>query len=92
MINDSNWRYVFGLPILFEVYGIIILIFIIKHESIIELLRKESKDSKLLLGELKKIYTVPKTMTYKDLAIKLEGEIQVQETDPTTVCQAFTKR
>lgn len=35
MIDDQNWRIVFGFPILLEIYVIAILLFVIKNESII---------------------------------------------------------
>lgn len=35
MIDDQNWRIVFGFPILLELYTVIVLLFIIKHESMI---------------------------------------------------------
>lgn len=38
MKDDENWRVVFGVPIILEVYTLIVLLFIIKHESIIKLL------------------------------------------------------
>lgn len=38
MIDDENWRIVFGFPIVLELFAIVTLLFIIKHESIIQLL------------------------------------------------------
>ena len=35
MKDDQNWRLVIGVPIILEIYTLIVLIFIIKHESII---------------------------------------------------------
>ena len=49
MIEDQNWRIVFGLPIVFELYSIIVLLFVIKHDSIIDLIQKKGTDSPILL-------------------------------------------
>ena len=38
MKDDQNWRFVFGFPIILEIYVIITLLFVIKHDSIIQLL------------------------------------------------------
>lgn len=35
MKDDQNWRLVLGVPIILEIYTLIVLIFIIKHDSII---------------------------------------------------------
>lgn len=35
MMDDGYWRLVFGMPIIFQVYTIVALLFIIKHESIL---------------------------------------------------------
>lgn len=48
MKDDENWRLVFGVPILLEIYTLVVLLFIIKHESIIKLLQVEEATSTLL--------------------------------------------
>ena len=48
MKNDENWRLVLGMPILLELFTIIVLLFIIKHESINQLLQTEEVSSDLL--------------------------------------------
>lgn len=64
MKDDSNWRIVLGMPILFEAATIVVLTVFIKHESMITLLQKEESGSELLAGELRKIYSIPMSMTY----------------------------
>lgn len=65
MKDDQNWRLVVGVPIILEMYTLIVLIFFIKHESIIQLLQNEDESSELLKNELKKVYSLPKSMTYE---------------------------
>ena len=65
MKDDQNWRIVFAVPIVLEIFTIIVLTFIIKHESIIQLLQNEPQGSELLTRELKKVYTLPDSMTYE---------------------------
>lgn len=92
MLDDQNWRLVFGLPILFELYTIIILVFFIKYESIIQLLQAEPPTSATLQAELRKVYSIPKTMTYEQLAVKLKREIKLKDAMPCTVIEALTNR
>lgn len=56
MLDDQNWRLVFGLPIVLEIYTILMLVFFIKQESIIKLLQSESPGSDVLHNELRKVY------------------------------------
>lgn len=65
MKDDQNWRFVFGMPILLELYTIVALVFFIKHESINHLLQREHETSDLLKAELKKVYSIPSSMTYE---------------------------
>lgn len=48
MKDDQNWRLVFAVPILLELYTIIILLFYIKYESIIQLVQDNEPNSDLL--------------------------------------------
>ena len=85
MKEDSNWRIVLGLPIVFEAVTIIVLTFIIKHESMIQLLQQEEIGSDLQVSELKRIYSIPKSMTFAQLATKLKGEIKFSDPVPCTI-------
>lgn len=92
MIDDQNWRIVFGFPILLEIYTVLALIFVIKNESMIQLLQKEDPSTELVQTELKKIYTIPSTMTYEQLGNKLKSQIKFKETVPCTVYQGFKSK
>ena len=78
------------MPIILEVYAIIVLVFFIKHESIIQLLQEEEASSDLLQKELRKVYSIPNSMTYEQLAKKLKGEIKFSDPSPTTALQALS--
>lgn len=92
MLDDQNWRLVFGFPILLNLYTVIVLVFFIKHESIIQLLQSEDQNSELLQAELKKVYSIPSTVTYEQLVLKLRGEIQFSDPVPCTVIQGLSQK
>lgn len=48
MLADENWRLVLGFPLILQIYSILVLTFVIKHVSIIDLLQHEEPDSELL--------------------------------------------
>ena len=92
MIEDERWRIVFSAPILLSIISIICLLCFIKEVSIISLLDKEDADSQVLQDELKKIYILKGSMTYKKLAMKLKKEIKIKEGNPTGVIYAFRSK
>lgn len=73
MKDDQNWLIVYIIPVVFEVFSIVIIFLFYKNPSVINLLEREDEEAKeQALVEIRKIYTVEAPMTHELLAAKLK--------------------